>query len=283
MNRLPKYFSHFLLVALLSIYGAYLVFILRQQQGAVDYETFMNIGRRFLNGQMIWVENSYYPLPFVILFGVFAAMPKWLSIILWHAPLPIMALLITRWNPLSLLFAPVFAHFLGGQTALPGMLGFWRYRGQATEVHSWQGGAWLALTLLKPQLAIAPVLWALWTWLGVWRRDHRLTRQMWGFLGAALLLYLPAFVLIPNWVSQWLASPRQVNERALAALVPRLLLFVLDLPTTIAYPALGVITVGLFMLIWRANGRRMTLDVFFLFALLVNPFIHDYDLILLLQ
>lgn len=267
---------------LLLLYVTYLYFMVVSQQGAVDYETFMDIGERFLAGESIWTENSYYPLPYVMIFGVFAALPPAVSIILWHFPLIILVLLIVKGNPLGLVFGPVFAHFTGGQTSVPGLLGFWQYYRSHLHIDDWRGGAWLSLTMIKPQLAIAPVMWAAYQWWQYWRREKRVSRQMLGFIGGTLLIYVPAFLIMPSWVSQWLASPREIKTRAVGTIVPRILFSVLELPAPVAFLLLAISAVVLFVVIRRLNNNRMPLDVFFLYTLLVNPFIHDYDLILLL-
>lgn len=267
---------------IIGFYAAYLAFIVANDQGAVDYETFMEIGERFLNGQKIWGENSYYPLPYVMIFAFFAALPRWLSIIGWHLPLVIVVLLILGWRSTGFLFAPTLGHFMGGQSSLPGLLGFWKYRESSEQVEDWRGGAWLAVTTFKPQIGLAPILWAVWTWWQVWRREKTLTPQMWGFLGGTGLIYLPAFLIIPSWVGQWLESPREVKERAIATPLPRLFFSVLNLPDGLGFVLLLGLSIPLFYLVWRLNGKEMSLEVFVLFTLLVNPLIHDYDLIFLL-
>lgn len=98
-------------------------FVIGNGRGGVDYETFMEIGARFNAGEPIWTENSYYPLPYVLVFAFFSALPRELSVLLWHLIPVIAALVIARWRLSILLFAPLFAHMVGGQTAVFAMIG----------------------------------------------------------------------------------------------------------------------------------------------------------------
>ncbi len=124
------------------LYTAYIVFIIAGNQSGVDYETFMQIGDRFRAGQPVWTENSYYPMPYVMIFGLFSALPRPLSMLIWHSAPILLALYITRGKPWPLLFAPLFAHTVGGQTAVFGLLGLYIYRQNRDR---WQGGIGLAI------------------------------------------------------------------------------------------------------------------------------------------
>ena len=132
------------------------------KSGPVDYETFMRIGRNFLSGQPVYGENSFYPMPYVGVFSVFSQLPFSISFLIWVFVPVIFALIISDWSPLIFLFAPLFGHFVGGQTAFFAMIGLWGFRKNQNSIWS---GIWLALLLLKPQLAIAPLLWVGWLWL----------------------------------------------------------------------------------------------------------------------
>ena len=58
------------------------------------------------------------------------------------------------------------------------------------------------------------------------RRQRRIPRQSLAFGIGALVIFVPGFLIIPNWVQQWLAQPRPLFERAMAGIVPRSLLII---------------------------------------------------------
>lgn len=65
-----------LTIAVLAIpYLLYVAFVIREGQGPIDYETFMDIGSRLLEGQEVYGTNSYHPMPYVMIFALFAACP----------------------------------------------------------------------------------------------------------------------------------------------------------------------------------------------------------------
>src|SRR5579859_7455171 len=148
---------------LLIPYALYLYFIIRVDRGAVDYETFMAIGQRLLHGQSVWLESSYYPIPFVIIFAFLSMLPRALSMLIWHAGPVLIALAIMDWDPLVLLFGPLYGNMVGGQSAVFAMLGLWGYRKRIND-DDWRAGFWLGILLLKPHLGIFLILWACLQW-----------------------------------------------------------------------------------------------------------------------
>jgi hypothetical protein len=267
---------------LLLFYLPYVAFVVAKDQGPVDYETFMRIGGQFNRGEEVYGENSYYPLPYVMVFGLFAALPRPLSMAFWLMIPVFAALIITGWRPWVLLFAPLFGHFLGGQTAVFGMLGLWGYRkGQGAQ--NIAGGAWLALTLLKPQLGLIPLGWAAWQWWKAFRQTRRIPRQAWAWAAASAVIYLPAFILQPDWVSRWLSSPRPLFERALAGLIPRSLILVLE-PGWLYWGLWLLLAGGLLITTWLITKRRggLDLDILTIWYFIASPVVHDYDLIQLI-
>lgn len=98
-------------VLLLTLYLIYTALAIYTDRGPVDYETFMNIGGRLLAGGEVYGENSYYPMPYVMIFAAFAALPRAVSLVLWLLGPVVAALFISGGNPLVLLYAPVFGHF----------------------------------------------------------------------------------------------------------------------------------------------------------------------------
>ncbi len=266
----------FLYIIPILLYALYVFFVISGGRGGIDYETFMEIGARFNAGAPIWAENSYYPLPYVLVFAFFSALPRELSVLLWHAVPVIAALAIVRWRPSVLLFAPLFAHMVGGQTAVFAMIGLALYRG---DRHGWRGGVGLALLLLKPQLGIFPLLWAGWEWVTTLVRERRLPTSAIVFVACALAIYLPTFLIIPDWVSQWLAQPRPFFERALAGFLPRTLYLVFEQGSPAFWAALIFLSGGLLYGITLITRARITFDQYMLAGFVINPFVHDYDLI----
>jgi hypothetical protein len=272
------------LASLILLFGPYLLyirFIIRADQGPVDYETFMSIGGRLLSGGVVYGENSYYPMPYVMLFALFSWLPRPLSMVLWLLGPVVAALAITRGNPLVLLFAPLFGHFAGGQSAVFGMLGLWGYR-KFNQTDRTAGGVFLALTLLKPQLGIIPLAFAAWQWWQVLRGQRRIPRQAWAWAVSMLVLYLPGFLVMPDWPLRWLSTPRPLFERALSGFVPRSLLYVLSPEGTAFWVTLAVIAALLLYAAWRLHRKTLTLDLAVAWSFVVSPLVHDYDLIQLI-
>lgn len=83
------------LIVLLLPYLLYVSFVIRLNRGPVDYETFINLGHRLLEGREVYGENSYYPLPFVMIFALFSWLPRPLSIASWLLAPLILALIIS--------------------------------------------------------------------------------------------------------------------------------------------------------------------------------------------
>jgi len=265
-------------VFLLSIYLAYVVFVIQADRGPIDYETFMRIGAQLMRGEEVYGENSYYPLPYVAIFGIFSLFPRYLSMTLWLLAPVIIALVITRFKPHTLLFAPIFSHFAGGQSSVFGLLGFFGYR-MNVDPSKYAGGFWLALTLLKPQLGIVPVGYAVYQWAQFVREKKRIPKQLLSFVSVVALMYLPAFLYRPGWLMEWLSVPRPMLDRAVSSAIPRLLFFVSS-PGSVKYWLLWIVVSALVILIvWRLRGRSHDLDILVLISFVVNPLVHDYDLI----
>ncbi|MFN3308723.1 MAG: hypothetical protein ACK44E_05875 [Anaerolineales bacterium] len=258
---------------------SYLFFILSVGQGPIDYETFMAIGERLIQGKQVYGENSYYPLPYVMIFALFRLLPKPLNVFIWFCLPVIMALYIARWKPWVLFFAPLYSHFVGGQSSLFGMLAAWGYR-RNSQTHKIAGGVFLALALLKPQLALFPTLYAFSTWIKEIHFQKKIPSQFLAWVSTALILYAPAFVLYPQWLGDWLQAPRPFFERALAGLVPRILVSA-QLHPTLLWLLLLIIT----LIIWVSllvYVKSMPFDVWMIGSFIINPFVHDYDLIQLI-
>ncbi|MGI0013375.1 MAG: hypothetical protein ACREBU_08050, partial [Nitrososphaera sp.] len=64
--------------------------------------------------------------------------------------------------------------------------------------------------------------------------------------------------------------------------VPRTLLFVLSSHLFLYWGILIVVSSLLLLAVWILSRRQLTLDATILWGFIVNPFVHDYDLIQLL-
>lgn len=274
----PKFSRVLVTSSILSIYLAYVAFVIVADQGPVDFETLMSIGGRLVSGLPVYAENSYYPLPYVGIFALFNLMPRAVSMAVWLMAPVIIALVITGYRPHGLLFAPVFSHFAGGQSSVFGLLGFFGYRWNL-DPSRYAGGFFLALTCLKPQLGIVPVAYAAYRWLEHYRVNSEIPRQAIAFFGLSGLIYLPAFLLRPTWLVEWLSVPRPLFDRAISSAIPRLLLFVSSEDTVGYWIMWLVLSVAALVITWRLKGNSHALDVLVLLSFIISPLMHDYDLI----
>jgi hypothetical protein len=271
-----------ILVAILLIpYLLYLVFIIQEDTGPIDFETILRIGETFTEGGKVYGENSYYPLPYVFIFSFFSALPRSMAMALWLGVPVVLALLTSGSRPFVLLFAPTISHFFGGQTSVFGLLGFWGYRANLDETNK-VGGVWLALTLLKPQLGLVPLAYALWRWLHYFKKNRRIPSQCLAFVGSISVMYIPSLVVNPSWPLEWLSVPRPIFERAISGLLPRLLLQLFS-SNSVAYWSMWLIlAIVLLLLVWRLKGNGHPLDILVLWGFVVSPLVHDYDLLLII-
>jgi hypothetical protein len=261
-------------ILLLLLYAAYLSVVISAPSGPVDFETFRSIGARFLAGADPYGENSYYPMPFVGIFGFLALLPRPVAAVLWLGLPLLAAFAISGWSPLVLVFAPLMAHFTGGQSAVFGLLAVWAIRQRPAAFYT---GFLLALATVKPQLAVIPLLWASRVWWIAYRSDRRVPRQFMVFVVSIVVLWLPWFLVRPGWLSEWLSNPRPLFERAMAGILPRTLLL-LDIPSPFYWILIFAATA---LLIWLLR-RSLSLDIWLLIWFIVSPLVHDYDLIQLI-
>ncbi len=266
------------LLILVVPYILYLAYIVSNDQGPVDYETFMEIGQSLIQGEHVYGENSYYPLPYIAVFAVFSGLPRSISMILWLGLPVLVAVLAVGFHPYVLLFAPLFSHFVGGQSSVFGLLGYWGYR-RNLDLNGWAGGVFLALTALKPQLGIVPIGFAAIQWVKYIRGQRSIPNQLISFLLAIGFMMLPSLIFMPGWIINWLRTPRPLFSRAISAAVPRLLLLVQS-PDSLSYWILWFALSALILtIVWRLKGASHPLDILLLTSFIVNPLVHDYDLI----
>jgi len=158
---------------------------------AFDYDNYRQAGKLLLAGQNPYGPHRYYPLPTVFwIFVPLALLPDWFRLI-WVLAAFLAILLVQRKNGwLFFLFSPLWI------VVRDGMLEGWLLLPLSVFLRNVPGWAGLsaAILLLKPQLALLPIVYALISWLrqGNWR--NLLT-----FGGSLLILFAPAFLLMPAW------------------------------------------------------------------------------------
>jgi hypothetical protein len=269
------------LLLVLIPYLLYTILVIRMGRGPIDYRTFVKIGQRLLDRTPVYDDHSYYPMPYVMVFALFSWLPWPIDVLLWLL-LPVFAVLVVSgWSPYALMFAPTFGHFVGGQSAVFGLLGLWGYRRNSAPDNI-AGGVWLGLTTMKPQLGLIPCAWAVVQWWKAFRRQKRIPPQAWAYVVTMLLLYLPGFVLIPDWPWRWLSQSRPLFERPMAGFIPRTLLLIMSPRTTLYWVIWIATSIALLFAVWFFNERQLSLDVMVLWSFVVSPLVHDYDLIQLL-
>ena len=225
----------------------------------------------------------YYPAPFYTAFCLPYHFAEPLLRWTWMLAPVMMTLWLAQGRAAALVYPPLGVLLLIGQSSWLVLPPFWvGVRDQAGEEAPWWHGLLVALGLFKPHIAL-PV----WVWLG-WRW---LKRRQWAALAAwaagVAILVVPSFLIRPGWLVEWLPQPRGYEPVNLATLaqIPVVLghvTFAPDRETQVVIYALcllmGVILYAIVR--WRRGGLALydwTLVVF-----LVNPMLHDYDLLALL-
>ncbi|HEX8465494.1 MAG TPA: glycosyltransferase family 87 protein, partial [Abditibacterium sp.] len=193
---------------------------------------------------------------------------------------------------LVLSFAPVLFAVMQGQVSLLVVLGFFQSFRAAKSGRDFSAGLWLCLLLIRPQMAIAPLL--IFAWKGKWR-------LLAGFmLGAAILGAISLFLVgfeglasyktllgeVSNWKGIYGVQPQQMQtwRGFLHAL------FGSDEASVIRWPwILGVVAaLGALIWSWRGPWRPETprferqWAILGLVALFCCPYLYSHDLSLLL-
>ena len=96
------------------------------------------------------------------------------------------------------------------------------------------------------------------------------------FLTSAILIYLPWFIFNSAWLGEWLSNPRSLRLRAMAGLVPRLLMYI-DFSSAAYYAILMIISA--IICFWLYRTKAYNLDLVVLLSFILLPIVHDYDLI----
>ncbi len=155
-----------------------------------DYLRFLEWGRAWLYGDYIGV----YPLPMTAFFAFLSLLPWWLGYALLVATSILILVRHLKWTaPLWFAYVPVLQVLLVGNIDII-WLGLYLIRTPLS----------LMLMTLKPQLFLfaLPEVWRL---RGRWKE----------FLFWGALLYLPAFLVRPNWVAEWIQLLRAQSRPAI--------------------------------------------------------------------
>jgi len=224
-----------------------------------DYDFFWRAAQAYINGQSPYSVTGFFsPFPFVLAMIPFGMMPYNLSFGLWSV-LSLMALVYVNRSrfPRLIFYLPVIYTLWVGQVDLMILaLGF-----SAT----WLG---VALTTLKPQLAIFILPYAVYGW---WRKGQ--TDQIWKMGIAVIALYGLPTALSPGWWSDWMSSTPSIFEYSLHASSLFGISALISYPTAVVFAAVALVGGIVFWVIKpvRENG-------YWSWVALFNPIANIYSL-----
>lgn len=227
--------------------------------------------------------HIYYPAPF---YSTFCLPNRYVEPVMrwvWML-LPALAVLwLARGRAVVLVYPPLGVLLLIGQSSwlvLPAYaIAAWERNDRPIRV--WYG-ILLAAGIFKPHLTLPVWLWLAWRW---WRRGEWRTLAVWAL--AATAIVLPAFVLRPAWLIEWLPNGRGFEPVNLAslALVPVQLGqmgFAPGPAGLVVVFGFCLLAAGGIALLLRWRRRYLAFYDWALVFFLANPFLNDYDLIALL-
>lgn len=164
---------------------------------AFDYGNYVEMGRALRLGQNPYGEHRYYPLPTALwVFVPLSLLPDWFRLVWVLSPVILIVIIHRADGLLFLLFPPLW--FAIGDGMLDGWLLLPLYW-LLTNRPGWAGVGG-ALLLLKPQLALLLVIYRVGDWFI--RRDMK---NLHPFFLVLAVLFVPSFLIDPNWISQMLA------------------------------------------------------------------------------
>lgn len=235
--------------------------------------------------------RTFYPAPFYTTFCLPYRYTEPLLRALWVLIPAFAALWLARGRAGAAVYPPLFILILLGQSSWLLLPAFYlaardevRLRRTPDDSHlpaPWWHGLALAPAVFKPHIAFLAVIYLLYRW---WRQR---SPAFYAGIAAMLLISLPAFIIRPLWPLEWLPSGRGFEPVNLAsiAFVPVQALALGFAPGPVGQGivyafCLGVAAVLYGLLRWR-RGRLTLYDAMLIFFF-VNPFLNDYDLIVLL-
>lgn len=276
------------LIALAGLLIAYIWIGQVQNDYPYDYGILQFGGELFCfqPDEFAYGDEYLYPAPFYTTFcGAFRYAPDALYWAWMIAPF-VLALMLSGQRAAVLVFAPFYIHMVLGQSTWLIVPLYWlALIADRQQQVRWWYGLFVPLALLKPHIAILPFVW-------LFYHGRRQITFLVTAIVATVLVMLPSFLLEPAWVSEWLSAGRGYKIPSIAniGIIPIQLLQLGESQLPRVHPALGQLVVLFFggAVAWALLcylQRRRTDLIFYDWALvfaLTNPFMHDYDLIILL-
>lgn len=234
----------------------------------------------------VYSGEHLYPAPFYTTFcGLFRYMPV-LLFVLWTG----LPFLIVLWlggkRAAVLVYPPFVIHTILGQSTWLLLPIYWlALQADRNKKLKWWYGLAVPFALFKPHISLLPLAWLVY--------HERRNIAFWGVsIVSSLLAFIPAFILQPNWVTEWLSAGRGYKIPSIAniGIFPIQVLRLGDTQTALLDATSGQLVVlafcgsmalALLFAIYQRRGTLTLYDWVLVFAL-TNPFMHDYDLIILL-
>jgi hypothetical protein len=229
-----------------------------------DFDFFWRAARAIFEGHSPYaVEGFFSPLPFAWAMLPFGLLPFQAAFSAWTVLSVVGLVVLTKRNALkAMLFLPV-------------VFGLWV--GQVDLVILWGGlrGGWLglALTTLKPQLAI----WLIPYTFGQWWRAGERKKILYTML-TVLVLYGVPTVVWPAWWSAWLANSPSIFVYAEHASSLFGAAALIALPVEVSF--LGVVAIAAISLFWLKPFSEAR---YWPYAAIFNPVSNIYSLCLLVR
>lgn len=229
-----------------------------------------------------------YPAPFYSAMCIPILLSQQVTLVIWMFVPFLMALALAGRRAVILIFPPLILHtILGQSTWLVVPLFAYALWVDHKSARGWHGLI-AALVIFKPHIGGLALIW-LWV-------KHRHNRAfIITSVVSIVLMVLPAFLMQPTWLVDWLSNGRSFKLVSMANLgmIPVALLDVgvgfedaLDIAPVLTDQLIiyGFGAVLALVLLWLLYWRRGTLTFYdwVLVFCLANPLMHDYDLIILL-
>ena len=200
----------------------------------------------------------------------------------WRPALPVLGLTVLS----GLVFHPTLVALLNGQLAIPMLFllsaVYYMIQGGGGDAAWWGTGVLLALTLVKPQLALTTAP-ALLVWLAIRRR----WRGIVGFALAAAVMAGASELVAPGWMHAWARD--RVAQAVSGCAVPSVWGVACDLAPrqwVVVGAAACVVLLACLAALWRRHSQSeqigFALAMTVIVGQLVSPFLWVYDQTMLL-
>jgi hypothetical protein len=281
LHKQSARFNRFAIGILLGFYMAFILVSLSLGKPPFDYfivatgaADYCVNNSEFQYGTVAGNQGNFYPAPFYIALclPVLYAEPL-LRFLFVMLPL-VLALKITNWRALSLVFPPLISMVMLGQNSwmlLPLFIA--AHQTENDDQVAWWYGLVFVLASFKPHIALPAGLWLLSKW---WKQPQVLLTAAVGWL----LLAIPAFVLRPTWLQEWLgnygAYRQQVTSMALFLVRGG---FADNRPVVLMF---SVVVGALLYAILKIRRKQLQFYDWALIYFFSSPFVIYYDMVLLL-